>query len=230
MRHRAQRSFTSICLRLPRALGRTANVRPRTALVALVTLLSVGTAAFAALGSVRGGSSGPEANPVGSSVSRDAELQSESRDSDRALPTEPSRPESPSPTTSSSSPGTPAATQLAQGPRTASASASTKAPTSATGSPSASRSDDRTPPDTSLSASFPSGDSATFSLSADEPASFSCSLDGAAYAPCGSPVTYSDLAPGWHTFAVRAADAAGNVDPSPAETRWHVTVGGPAGE
>jgi hypothetical protein len=31
---------------------------------------------------------------------------------------------------------------------------------------------------------------------------------------------------GWHTFAVRATDAAGNVDPNPAEVRWHATEGG----
>lgn len=64
---------------------------------------------------------------------------------------------------------------------------------------------------------------ALFWLSADEAASFACSLDGAAYSPCDSPMRYSDLDPGWHTFAVRAVDAAGNADPSPARTRWLVT-------
>ena len=39
-------------------------------------------------------------------------------------------------------------------------------------------------------------------------------------ATCDSPSVYSDLKPGWHTFAVKAVDAAGNTDPSPAETRW----------
>src|SRR5215212_546832 len=115
MRHRAPRSFTSICLRLPlaaaRVLGRTADVRPRTALVALVALLSVGTAAYATLGSGSGESSGPQASAAHSSVAREAELQSESRDSDRPIPTEESTPESPTPSASSSPPGTPAPTQ-----------------------------------------------------------------------------------------------------------------------
>jgi len=38
-------------------------------------------------------------------------------------------------------------------------------------------------------------------------------------------VHYADLSPGWHTFAVRATDSSGNVDPSPAETRWHAKDG-----
>jgi hypothetical protein len=85
--------------------------------------------------------------------------------------------------------------------------------------------EDQTPPDTGLSEEYPDSDSAVFSFTANEPASFTCSLDGAAYAPCDSPASYSALDPGWHTFAVRATDAAGNVDPSPASVRWRT---GPA--
>ena len=45
----------------------------------------------------------------------------------------------------------------------------------------------------------------------DEPgASFECSLDDAAFAPCTSPVSYSGLAVGGHEFRVRATDQAGN--------------------
>jgi hypothetical protein len=71
-----------------------------------------------------------------------------------------------------------------------------------------------------MSEEFPEPDTALFRLSANETASFTCSLDGAAYSPCESPTRYSDLDPGWHTFAVRAVDSAGNADPSPAKTRW----------
>ncbi|HEX6150154.1 hypothetical protein [Nocardioides sp.] len=84
---------------------------------------------------------------------------------------------------------------------------------------------DDTAPSSTLSADYPEPDAAEFSFSADEDASFSCSLDGATFVPCGVAQVYSDLAPGWHTFAVRATDRAGNTDPSPAETRWHAKNG-----
>ena len=64
---------------------------------------------------------------------------------------------------------------------------------------------------------------------ANESATFACSLDEAAYTPCDSPTRYADLHPGWHTFAVRATDAAGNVDPTPAEVRWLARVAGAGG-
>lgn len=82
---------------------------------------------------------------------------------------------------------------------------------------------DQTAPDTRVSWRFPSGGSAVFTFTATQPSSFTCSLDGAAYTPCQSPSSYSGLAPGTHTFAVRATDAAGNVDPTPAEVTWHAT-------
>jgi Ca2+-binding RTX toxin-like protein len=41
---------------------------------------------------------------------------------------------------------------------------------------------------------------------------------------CSSPASYSGLAPGRHTFRVRAVDRAGNVDPSPAERSWSVAA------
>jgi hypothetical protein len=50
----------------------------------------------------------------------------------------------------------------------------------------------------------------TFVFSAGEPSAFECKLDDAAFAACSSPQTYSDLADGDHTFAVKATDAAGN--------------------
>ena len=62
---------------------------------------------------------------------------------------------------------------------------------------------------------------ASFSFHSTEPlSSFGCSLDGAPFSLCSSPVTYSGLEPGEHTFEVRAVDASLNVDPSPASHTW----------
>jgi hypothetical protein len=63
--------------------------------------------------------------------------------------------------------------------------------------------------------------SATFSFAAGEPASFQCSLDGAAYSACTSPQSYYALATTSHTFRVRATDAAGNVGAAASYT-WTV--------
>jgi hypothetical protein len=63
---------------------------------------------------------------------------------------------------------------------------------------------------------------ATFSFSATEPGiSFECSLDGTPFAPCSSPARFA-VKPGWHSFAVRARDSAGNLDASPATSVWRV--------
>ncbi|HYO55704.1 adventurous gliding motility protein AgmC [Archangium sp.] len=88
---------------------------------------------------------------------------------------------------------------------------------------------DTTAPETNIS-SGPSGTtpepSATFELDSNEPGvSFECSLDGADYTPCTSPVTFNNLAEGEHTLQVRARDAAGNVDATPATHTWTVTGG-----
>ena len=86
---------------------------------------------------------------------------------------------------------------------------------------------DTTPPDTTITAgptgSTPSTD-ATFAFSSSESGStFQCSLDGAAFQSCASPTTYQGLAVADHQFAVRAIDAAGNVDPTPATQAWTIT-------
>jgi hypothetical protein len=66
--------------------------------------------------------------------------------------------------------------------------------------------------------------SATLSFSADEPATFSCQLDGGSWDPCTSPQTYSGLALGPHSFAVLATDLAGNDSWAPAQASWTVVV------
>jgi hypothetical protein len=86
---------------------------------------------------------------------------------------------------------------------------------------------DTTPPDTTITAG-PSGSTATtdatFGFTSTESGStFQCSLDGGAYQPCASPTTYQGLAPAAHQLAVRAIDAAGNVDQTPATRSWTIT-------
>ena len=87
---------------------------------------------------------------------------------------------------------------------------------------------DTTPPETRIAAG-PAGAvparRATFSFSSSEPGStFQCSLDGSAFSTCASPKDYARLAAGSHTFSVRAIDAAGSVDATPATRSWTVTV------
>lgn len=84
---------------------------------------------------------------------------------------------------------------------------------------------DRVAPSTSLDSAPRRRDDSTtaeFSFHASEDASFTCSLDGETFRPCGSGVAYT-VQPGWHDFAVRATDRAGNVDPTPARWHWHTS-------
>ena len=77
-------------------------------------------------------------------------------------------------------------------------------------------------------ASTPATDAAFSFTAADaggsEVAGFECRLDGAPFAACSSPVALADLAPGPHTFAVRAADAVGNVEGTPASYSWTIAA------
>jgi PKD repeat protein len=68
---------------------------------------------------------------------------------------------------------------------------------------------------------------ANFAFGADEDASFECRLDDAAFAPCASPVELSDLPEAAHSFAIRASDAAGNVEADAVVHRWTVDVSAP---
>lgn len=57
---------------------------------------------------------------------------------------------------------------------------------------------------------------------------FDCRLDAGPWLACTSPTSYSALTLGLHTFYVRARDAAGNVDASPASESWTVTLALPS--
>ena len=52
-------------------------------------------------------------------------------------------------------------------------------------------------------------------------------MDGDSFKTCNSPVSYSNLGDGAHTFAVQAVDVSGNVDPTPASFTWTVDTTSP---
>ena len=87
---------------------------------------------------------------------------------------------------------------------------------------------DRAAPQTAIDSGPASRDDsrAQFTFHASERSSFVCSLDGAGFRACESGVRYDHLQPGWHEFAVRATDPAGNAEASPARYRWHTSAGG----
>jgi hypothetical protein len=64
-----------------------------------------------------------------------------------------------------------------------------------------------------------------FGFHSSKPGStFQCSLDGSAFAPCGPSFATGTLSIAQHAFAVRAVDAQGNVDPTPAGNSFKVTL------
>ena len=83
---------------------------------------------------------------------------------------------------------------------------------------------DTSAPNTTIDSAPPAlspGSSATVAFSAGESgATFACRLDGGAWAACASPKTYTGLGLAQHSVAVRATDAAGNVEASPATATW----------
>jgi large repetitive protein len=90
---------------------------------------------------------------------------------------------------------------------------------------------DTATPDTTI-VSGPSGPTSdatpTFGFESTESAStFQCSIDGAAFAGCTSPLTTPALADGPHTIAVRAIDSALNQDSSPATRSFSVDATAP---
>jgi MYXO-CTERM domain-containing protein len=89
---------------------------------------------------------------------------------------------------------------------------------------------DTVPPDTTIasgpvSPSSSAAGSFTFT-SSESPATYQCSLDGGSWATCPSSYTTPGLADGIHTLAVRATDAAGNTDGTPATYTWAIAAGG----
>ena len=89
-------------------------------------------------------------------------------------------------------------------------------------------SSETTPPESTLDEAPDSTTSslvATFEFSGSDNRSsvtFECSVDGGSYVSCASPFSTSTLSVGPHTFAVRAVDAVGNTDPTPASYTWTI--------
>ena len=69
--------------------------------------------------------------------------------------------------------------------------------------------------------------SASFILSGEVGASFTCSVDGGAYSACTSPKALTGLADGAHSFAVKQTDQAGNASAA-ATASWTVDTTAPA--
>ncbi len=99
---------------------------------------------------------------------------------------------------------------------------------------------DTAPPDTSISGgpanSSTTGPTVAFTFTSEPGATFQCRVDSGSFSGCTSPFTITNLTDASHTFSVRAIDAAGNVDASPASRTWTVDAtppdtlitGGPA--
>jgi subtilisin family serine protease len=85
---------------------------------------------------------------------------------------------------------------------------------------------DLTRPNTTITSRPPANTrsrTATFRFKSSEAGSkFQCRHMNGAWLSCTSPRTYRGLKPGMHTFRVRAIDAAGNMDSTPAVDTWRV--------
>ncbi len=85
---------------------------------------------------------------------------------------------------------------------------------------------DTTPPQTTIKKKPPKKTAkrtARFKVHSSEPgSSFACRLDRKPWKPCRRSQRYRHLKRGRHVFRVRATDAAGNTDRTPAKYRWKV--------
>ncbi|HXS34334.1 MAG TPA: cutinase family protein [Solirubrobacterales bacterium] len=90
---------------------------------------------------------------------------------------------------------------------------------------------DTTPPQTTIGSSPASptnNPQVSVSFSSSESGStFECNLDVGGWQACASPKTYNSLTDGPHSIEVRAKDAAGNTDPTPAQASWTVDTAPP---
>lgn len=68
---------------------------------------------------------------------------------------------------------------------------------------------------------------AVFTFGGTRAARFECALDGAAFSRCSSPAAAAALADGEHAIRVRAVDANGRADPTPAVRTWTVDTAPP---
>jgi hypothetical protein len=82
---------------------------------------------------------------------------------------------------------------------------------------------DKTAPQTTILKKKIKGRTAKFRFASSEAGStFQCRLDKKKFKPCRSPKKYKRLKPGKHVFEVRAIDAAGNKDKTPATRKFRV--------
>ena len=91
--------------------------------------------------------------------------------------------------------------------------------------------DDFDPPETTIDtgpADVTNDSTPTFTFSSsDTGATFECRVDTGSFAACATPFVTQSLAEGAHTFDVRARDAAGNTDPTPATRSFAVDTTAP---
>lgn len=94
---------------------------------------------------------------------------------------------------------------------------------------------DNSAPDTTITAgpaSVTHSGSATFTFSGTDGsgsgiASYQAQIDSGGYATVTSPLVLGSLSAGAHTIEIRAVDAAGNVDPTPASYTWTIDTTAP---